>query len=83
MNYPDMVQLAVKQLAIDSGVPEAQIVVVSYGEAEWSDSSLGCPKPGMSYLTVITPGYRVLLKAVDKQYEYHTNLKGMAIRCPA
>lgn len=83
MPYPDMINLAVKQLATDIGVPEGQIQVISYAQTEWPDSSLGCPKPGMSYLTVITPGYRVLLKAADKQYEYHTNLKGMVIRCPA
>jgi hypothetical protein len=82
MTYPDMVNLAVKQLATDNGIPESQIQVVSYGEAEWSDSSLGCPQPGQAYLTVITPGYRVILKANGVQYEYHTNLKGMVIRCP-
>ena len=30
---------------------------------DWRDSSLGCPKPGMAYLDVITPGHRVTLRA--------------------
>jgi hypothetical protein len=77
-----MVKFAVKQLATDIAIPEAQIAVVSYDRAEWSDSSLGCPKPGQSYLTVITPGYRVILEAAGTQYEYHTNDKNIAIRCP-
>jgi hypothetical protein len=82
MNYPEMVKRAIAQLAKDSGVPETQIEVVSYEQTEWSDSSLGCPKPGQAYLTVITPGYRVILRAAGQLYEYHTNEKNMAIRCP-
>jgi hypothetical protein len=81
VNYPDVIKLAIKHLATETNLPEAQIQVVKYEETEWSDSSLGCPKPGMSYLTVITPGYLVILKANGLQYEYHTNLKGMVVRC--
>jgi hypothetical protein len=29
---------------------------------EWRDSSIGCPKPGVAYLDVITPGYKVTLR---------------------
>jgi hypothetical protein len=82
VNYPDMVRRAIKQLSADIGVPDAQIEVVSFEPTEWSDSSLGCPEPGHAYLTVITPGYLVFLKADGKQYEYHTNEKNLVIRCP-
>ena len=37
----------------------------------WSDSSLGCPKPGMMYAQVITPGYQIVLEYAGKQYDYH------------
>jgi hypothetical protein len=77
-----MVRRAVTQLATELGIPEAQIVVVSFEHTEWSDSSLGCPQPGQAYLTVITPGYLVFLKAGGQQYEFHTNEKNMVIRCP-
>lgn len=40
---------------------------------EWSDSSLGCPKPGMNYLMVITPGYLIKLEAGGETYEYHAD----------
>jgi ABC-type Fe3+-hydroxamate transport system substrate-binding protein len=82
VNYPEMVKRAVAQLAKDKNIPEAQIAVVTYEYTEWPDSSLGCPKPGQAYLTVITPGYRVILSAAGQQYEYHTNEKNMVIRCP-
>ena len=82
MSYPEMVRRAVAQLASDTGIPEGQIEVVSFEYTEWPDSSLGCPEPGRAYLTVITPGYRVILRANGTQYEYHTNEKNMVIRCP-
>jgi hypothetical protein len=63
---------AVADLSKQLGIPEANIKVVSSEAVEWSDGSLGCPEPGMSYAQVITPGYRIVLQAGDKQYEYHT-----------
>ena len=82
MNHPEMVRRAIAQLARDQGIAESLIEVVSYEWTEWPDSSLGCPEPGRAYLTVITPGYRISLKAAGKLYEYHTNEKNMVIRCP-
>ena len=38
----------------------------------WRNSSLGCPQPGMVYLQVITPGYRILFQVGDEIYEYHS-----------
>lgn len=82
MNYPEPVRHAIAQLASETGTAEDQIEMVSAERTDWSDSSLGCAEPGRAYLTVITPGYRVILKVRDKQYEYHTNDGTMAIRCP-
>lgn len=82
MDLPEVVRLAVAQMARDLGIVEATIAVVSYERTDWPDSSLGCPEPGKAYLTVITPGYRVFLRANDRQYEYHTNEKNMVVRCP-
>ena len=39
----------------------------------FSDSSLDCPQPGMSYLQVITPGYRVLLEADGRRFDVRTS----------
>ena len=55
--------------------------VVRVTEEEWPDSSLGCPKPGQAYLQVITPGYRVVLGANGKEYEYHTDMASQVIAC--
>ena len=44
--------------------------VTSAESVTWSDSSLGCPKPGMMYAQVLTPGLRVLVQAEGKTYDY-------------
>lgn len=44
--------------------------VTSAMAVTWNDSSLGCPKPGMMYSQVITPGFRVLVEADGKPYDY-------------
>lgn len=60
-------QVASKQLAI----PVAQITLEQAEAVDWSDSSLGCPQPGMMYLQVITPGFKVLLKAGGETHPVH------------
>jgi hypothetical protein len=58
-----------------------KISLVEITEVEWSDSSLDCPQPGMDYLQVITPGYRILLEAGGQSYEYHTNRDAYFVYC--
>ncbi len=62
------------------GMSLEEIEVQSVKAVEWPDASLGCPQPGMMYAQVITPGYRILLKAGDETYEYHSDQK-RAILC--
>jgi hypothetical protein len=40
---------------------------------EWPDTSLGCPRPGLMYAQVITPGYLIVLGANNREYEYHSD----------
>lgn len=49
-----------------------QVSVLSVESVEWRDSSLGCPESGRVYLQVITPGYRIILRADGRQFEYHS-----------
>jgi hypothetical protein len=57
------------------------IEVAEVMEVEWSDSSLDCPQPGMEYLQVITPGYRIVLQVNNQSYEYHTNRDAYFVYC--
>lgn len=81
-DYPPVVQVAVRKLADDLHIAPDQIQVLAVEQKDWPDSSLGCPEPGKAYLQVITPGYRAILQADGQRYEYHTNQRDLAVRCP-
>ncbi|NCF67022.1 MAG: hypothetical protein GWP61_13690 [Chloroflexi bacterium] len=50
-------------------IPEIEFL--SFEEKVWSDSSLGCPQPGMRYLQVLKEGYLIRLSANNQTYNYH------------
>ena len=75
------VAAAKADLADRLGTAREGILVTSIEAVEWSDSSLGCPQPGMMYLQVITPGFRVILQAQGQAYEYHTDQGRNAVLC--
>ena len=56
------------------------IKLVSVEAVEWPDGCLGVHTPGVMCTMVITPGYRVVLEAGGKQYEFHTNASGDVVR---
>jgi len=65
------VDRARSDLASRLQIGEEQVRMVSIETVDWRDSSLGCPQPGRSYLQVITPGYRIVLRVAGSTYEYH------------
>jgi len=76
-----LVELARQDLAGQLGMKVEDITLAAVEAVEWRDSSLGCPQPGMNYLQVITPGYRITLAAQGQSYEYHTNKSSRVVRC--
>ena len=48
---------------------------------QWGDSSLGCPKPGIMYSQIVTPGFLILITGAGKQLEYHTDARGRVVLC--
>ena len=48
----------------------------------WSDSSLGCPEPGLVYTQALVPGYHVILEQAGTQYDYHADRRGNFSLCP-
>jgi hypothetical protein len=63
--------LAIDTLAADLGVPREKIEVDTVRAMDWRDSSIGCPKPGIAYLDVITPGHKVTLRVDGQIYVVH------------
>lgn len=68
-------------MAQQLGISQDQIEVLSVESREWRNSGLGCEKPGMMYLQVITEGYLIILAAGDDVYEYHTDTGGRYVLC--
>lgn len=54
-------------------IPFERLELVSIEPMEWPDSCLGLQDPDLVCLTVITPGYKVILKADGITYELHTD----------
>ena len=71
MTQEQAVSLAKQVASKHLTVPAAQISLQHTEAVDWPDSSLGCPQPDMMYLQVITPGFKVLLKASGKIYPVH------------
>jgi hypothetical protein len=70
---------AIEALAASQGVDLSEIQVVSADVVEWPDGCLGVQRMGVMCTQVITPGYRIVLDAGGKQYEYHTNQDGSVV----
>lgn len=73
--------LACTVLADELGCTVDDLQVLEVESVEWSDSSLGCAQPGMMYMQVITPGYRITLQHGAQRYVIHTDRGHRAVRC--
>lgn len=77
-----LVEKAKEDLAGRLSVPASQIDVLEARDVVWSDSSLGCPQPGMLYMQALTPGYLIKLLANGREYEYHAGRNRKVFLCP-
>ena len=79
----DVVRAARADAARRTGVAAESLALVSAESVTWSDGSLGCPKPGMSYTQALVPGYRVRLRGPAGEMDYHASARGALVLCPA
>jgi hypothetical protein len=68
-------ELARRDLASRLGVPAEKVKTISLRPHTWSDASLGCPKPDMSYAQMETKGFVIELEAGGKKYGYHSDMQ--------
>ena len=68
-----MINLSLENLSRKLNVSIEKINIQKVTKVTWRDASLGCPKPGVDYLRVETPGYSIILEADGKTYEFHTD----------
>lgn len=74
----DEVKAATVDLAARIKTTPAKVEILEAVSVVWRDSSMGCPKPGMDYLQVLTPGVRIRMRFGLHVFEYH----GAAGRAP-
>jgi hypothetical protein len=77
----DVVSQARQDLINTKGYPASEITLISYEDVTWPNSALGCPKTGMMYAQVLTPGYRIVLGWKDLKYTYHGKAGSPPFRC--
>lgn len=71
---------AIQMLADSFGVSFDQIRLVSTEAVDWPDGCLGIQEPGIACTEAIIPGFRIVLEARDRQFEYRTNQDGSIAR---
>jgi hypothetical protein len=64
-----------------SGVPVGELTIERAEAVEWSDASLGCPEPGMSYAQVVTSGFWIVIAAGPASYDYRVLENGQYRLC--
>ena len=75
------VAAAIADTATREGVDPAEVAVAAWSPVEWSDGSLGCPQPGMSYTQAIVPGELLILRVEQGLFQYHARTGGPFTYC--
>jgi hypothetical protein len=78
----ELVALAQRRVATQNNLTPASVEVKEVTAYIWRDTSLGCPTAGEKYTAAEVDGYRILLKARDKAYIFHTDFD-RAVPCDA
>jgi hypothetical protein len=77
-----LIEQAREDLSSRLQIEAGRINLESVEAVQWRDSSLGCPQKGRNYLTVITPGFQIILSAEGKEYDYRTDLQRVLLCGP-
>ena len=75
------VATALGDAASHLGVIPSDLHVGQVEAHQWPDSSLGCPKPGLMYSQIVTPGYLIVISAAGKELEYHSDARARVVLC--
>lgn len=72
-SQPEIVDRARRDLAQRLGIADDEVSVVSVTEREFPDAALGAPVEDEMSAQMITPGWRIQLKARNEEYEYRAS----------
>jgi hypothetical protein len=77
----ELVEEMKADLSQRAGVETDAITVIKVEAVTWNDGSLGCPQPGQMYTMALEPGYRVILTAAGREFNYHTRATSYFVYC--
>ncbi len=75
----EVVDRARRDLAQRLGLSESDVAVKSVEPVDFPDAALGAPFDDEMSAQMITPGWRVTLKANDKNYEYRATRRQLRL----
>ena len=78
-NEQQTIDRARGDLAQRLGTRETEIALESVEQADFPDAALGAPIEDEMSAQVITPGWRIRLKANGKTYEYRANAQQLRL----
>jgi hypothetical protein len=61
-------------------IPVDEINYIAYERTEWPDACLGFAEEGEMCAEVLTPGWKIILEAGSKNYEFHADQNGENLR---
>jgi uncharacterized lipoprotein YmbA len=73
-------EMVIKQLALNLGLKENAISVVSSSDVEFADACLGVSMQNVKCAQVVTPGKIIVLEADGIEYEYHVSEDGARVQ---
>ena len=83
LDLEDQAEAAVADLSERLGMDAGEIEILEARRVTWPDAAAGCPRPGMIYMQVLTPGALVRLRAEGREYRYHARGRSLPLPCPA
>lgn len=81
VDVPEEVEVAAKEaLNRQASIPVEAMEIVDAERRDWPDSCLGLGEPDEACLTVITPGWRITIRADRELYVLRTDEDGSEVR---
>ena len=75
-------QQAAEQAAAAAGATIEDVTIVRAERVTWSDGSLGCPEPGQMYTQALVPGFWLVLRVGDQEFDFRASERGELKLCP-
>ena len=78
---PKLLSTVIEKLADSENLELGDISVERAEFVIWPDGSLGCGQPGEMYTQAPVNGYWIVLKSLDRRFDYRASEKGEIRRC--